>query len=333
MYNRRLEQRISRQYPGLFVILLDQSGSMSEPVEEIDYQFIKTFNPQDTGNQNKTQYTKADVATAAINTILFKMTQEVGMDQFSSYLKKSAYISVIGYNSAITPLVSNASNSYDPVDVRTLDSNPKGTIRVERFYRVPEGMKRDVSNRPYWIKAEANGQTQMALALEQAKKVAMKWLKAAPEFIDEFEKYQSPRNQCFPPVIINITDARPTRGDDFVDIARNIQRTGSLTPDEEILIFTCHFSGQKGKSIAFPGSEKELEARLSGKELDLAKRMFDVSSKIPAPLRNEADQIANKPTTADTRCYVYNADPKVLIEFLQWGTFGGRRMGSESRGV
>ena len=314
-------RNLCRQYPGLFVILLDQSGSMSQPVEGGDaFRFTKTI------ASNNQQYTKAVVATAAINTITFEIIRAAGIDEYTSTRKKSAYLTVLGYNDTVYPLLSKSSGSDDPVDVATLEKTRKGLMPVKRVIRAPEGMREISENRPYWITEHADGQTRMALAFQRAKAIVDRWLVSRPEWIDELHIAQAPRRECFPPVIFHITDAQNNDQDDPLAVANELRSYSTV--DGEVLIFNCHFTEKRGRPIIFPSSVNDV------RNLDqqgLAEMMFHMSSPVPERLRTEASKIANKPVVRDTRCYVYNANPDLLIAFLRWGTIG--QVGTQPGGM
>ncbi len=305
-------RNLCRQYPGLFVILLDQSGSMSQTVEGGGtYQFTKSI------VSNNQQCTKAVVATAAINTIIKEIIHAAGIDEYAHTRKKSAYITVLGYNDTVYPLLSKAPGSDEPVDVATLEKTTKGLVPVKRVIRAPEGMREIIDKRPYWITENASGNTQMALAFERAKTIVERWLNSKPEWVSELHISQASRRECFPPVIFHITDAQDNGRGDPVSVANELRSYS--TADGEVLIFNCHFTEKKGRSIVLPNSVNEVR---NLDQYGLSEVMFHMSSPVPERLRTEAGKIARKPLGQDTRCYVYNADPDALITFLRWGTIG-----------
>ena len=284
-------RRLSRQYPGLFIILLDQSGSMGEPVAG-------------------EAYTKADYATTALNDLVFTMAQEAGTDNSTGYTKKLVYLSVLGYNDTVYPLLGPTS---DPIDITFLSEHPRGMEPVERqVYDVSINDYRPViQNRPFWIdKPEARGMTQMAAALNEAHNVIGRWLMAPPE------PGQAPRHECFPPVIVNITDAEDNGAGDPVALANFIKGQGTLQGNN--LIFTCHLTSQGRQPCVFPASTMELMQLHPG-----ATKMFDMSSVIPEALREKAKTVTNgRDVAMGSRTFVYNANADLLVRFLKWGTVG-----------
>jgi hypothetical protein len=307
-------RRLTRQYPGLFVILLDQSASMSEEVEGAEPPFMRGIK---SGRPNG-KYTKADIATAAINKIIHTIIDKAGTDEFTNQPKNYVYICVLGYHTQVFPLISRNNTSTDPVAVSELATRPPaGTYEQEERIQSPIGLIIKKVRRPYWITPQAGGSsTHMALAFESACAVVDRWLNASPELISPQMGRQAARRESFPPIVINITDAQNTHTyDDPVEAARRVQQRS--TDFGNVLIFNCHFSAQQNPPILFPSQLGEIN------HLDrYANMMFEMSSIIPLPLLSEASKLVLRPLARNARGYVYNADPKALVEFLQWGTLG-----------
>jgi hypothetical protein len=285
-------RRFSRRYPGLFIILLDQSGSMREKVDG-------------------QKYSKADFATTALNNLIHKMVQSAKFEASTGERRKYAYLSIFGYSDSVYPLLSP---SGEPVDIPFLGKNPRGTVQVIRdvldthtntYHSVTE-------NRPFWIEPRSLGRTQMAEAFTRARDIAGLWLNSPPE------PGQAQRQECFPPIIINITDGEDNGGGNLLAVAQEIRSKG--TQQGGILIFNCHFTKAIGQSCVFPGSAAELTYLNS----PFAQQLFEVSSVIPEPLRRRAaSELLRGQDLPDTaRSFVYNADTDILIKFLHWGTVG-----------
>ena len=190
-------RRLTRRHPGLFIILLDQSGSMGELVDG--------------------QNSKASFATTAINNLIFEMINKAPID-VKGQRKKYTYLSVLGYNDTVYPLFST-----ELADVPSLAENPAGTVPIVRdvYDSFASSYRRVSENRPFWIRPEARGKTQMAEAFGKARDMARLWLSQIPE------PGQASRQECFPPVIINITDAQANGRGDPIAITQEIQREGS----------------------------------------------------------------------------------------------------------
>ncbi len=283
-------RRFTRRYPGLFIILLDQSGSMAE---EVDGRGCS----------------KADFATTAINNLIHEMVQIAKFDVSTGKRRKYAYLSIFGYNDSVYPLL-----SPEPMDIPFLSEHHRGTVPTVRdVLDSHAGTYRQVTeNRVFWIEPRTQGKTQMAEAFTYARNVATRWLTEAPE------PGQAPRQDCFPPIIINITDAQDNGKVNPLSITQEIQREG--TSQGSILIFNCHFTTRIGQSLIFPGSTHEV-AHL---DPPFASQIFEMSSIIPEPLRKKAiaEFGLNREIPPNARSLIYNADADVLIKFLHWGTIG-----------
>lgn len=282
-------RRFSRRYPGLFIILLDQSRSMLEEVE----------------GQN---CSKADFATTALNELIAAMVDAAPFDDETGDRKKYAYLSVLGYSDQVHSLLTQ---SGTPIDIPYLGKNPRGVTRVTReVLDAHTGRYREVEeDRFYWIEPRTYNSTCMDKALMRARDIVREWLIAPPE------SGQAPRTQCFPPVIIHITDGEHNGLQDPVAIAAEIRSEGTL--QGPTLIFTCHFTARMQQPCVFPPSADDV-AHLNA----FAARLFEMSSVIPEPLRLKAREVAGRDVLPGARGLIYNGDTGVLLRFLNWGTIG-----------
>lgn len=276
----RYSHRLSRKYPALFIVLIDQSGSMAEPVAT-------------TGNMQ----TKANIAAAALNNIIYEVYKSSGYDQVTGDIRGYAYISVLGYSDKVNSLLGN---SHKPVSISTLAMFPKGIMSVVRTRRNSSGDYQQVQEkRPFWITPYASGSSDMIRAFEYARDIILEWL---PD-----------HKQGFPPVIINITDAYDSGSGNLLNITHEIQQL--RTDDGSVLICNCHFSKDFSHSCIFPTSLSEVQ------NLGFfAPRLFEMSSLVPERLRERAAILMQKPIEEGARSLVYNADPSILVQFLNWGT-------------
>jgi hypothetical protein len=62
-------------------------------------------------------------------------------------------------------------------------------------------------------------------------------------------------------------------------------------------------------------------------DLEVAKRMFEMSSVIPEELLKQAQRYMQKPINPGARCFVFNASPEILLKFLRWTTLGNLKAG------
>lgn len=318
-------QELSRWFPGLFVILLDQSSSMKEPVKGYPKEL-----------------TKAEIVTMLVNDVIKTMIENAGMEEtIPGIRKKYAYLSVLGYDNDVRPLLSTVDT---PVDIPTLAKNHLGVIKVKRQKRDANGrlIETITESKTVWIEPYIGLNTNMTKAFERAREVVSHWLQQSPELISDDLGYQMPRMESFPPVVINVTDGFYTTGGNPQEVVRDLCRL--RTNNGNVLVFNCHFSlGSQGECI-FPGqesgipadfelpdnivqrlpadrSEREKHIQHYQRELyELAKNMYAISSVIPDPLRVGAQSVTRKLVRAGARGVIYNASFDILAQFLKWGT-------------
>jgi len=214
-------ERITTATPGCIIILLDQSGSMSD-------QFGADKRP------------KAEAAARAVNSALEELaTQCVKLETLKEYFN----FAIIGYGgNGVTDLLAGGSGPAGLVTVRELfDRKKEETVQVE----TDDGagrlrVKEEVLFK--WIEPMANGGTPMDAALQLACAKAKAWVDQHPN--------------CFPPIILNITDGEasdPASAKTAADALRQIR-----TNDGDSLLFNCHLSADKDCPIEYPTSDMGL---------------------------------------------------------------------------
>jgi hypothetical protein len=150
---------------------------------------------------------------------------------------------------------------------------------------------------PVWLQPDAGGHTPMCGALNYTAQSIQQWVALHPD--------------SFPPTVINISDGEATDGDPE-PLARQIMDL--RTSDGNVLMFNCHLSDIPAIPVQYPDHERDLPD-------EYAKRMFRMSSRMPATARNQAATLGIT-VTEESRCYVYNADLVSLVQFLDIGTRG-----------
>ena len=181
-------------------------------------------------------------------------------------------------------LISEVGNSPARVDQRTKKESDGAGGLVEKQVRFP-----------VWFEPVANGGTPMCQALGQAKSLVENWVSQHPD--------------CFPPIVIHITDGESTDGDP-ASAADEIRRVRSS--DGEVLLFNVHCSSQTAQPIVFASSEVGLPDQY-------AQRLFRMSSPLTARMMSLAhgEGIA---TTEGARGFVFNAGLVEVIKALDIGT-------------
>lgn len=236
---------------------------------------------------------KADGVADAVNRLLqnlvIKCAKEEGIRDYY-------HIGVVGYGAHVGSAFGGSLAGRDIVPVSDIGNMP---ARVEeRTKKVEDGAGGlvDQSIRfPIWFDPMSNGGTPMCQALGRAQSVLQGWLVQHPD--------------CFPPIVINITDGESTDGDPSV-AADAIRKLSSS--DGEVLLFNLHLSSQRTSPIEFPDTEARLPDQF-------AQLLFRLSSPLPAYMRSIAQQ-EGYAVSEGTRGFVFNANMETVIHFLDIGT-------------
>ena len=180
--------------------------------------------------------------------------------------------------------------------VSAIAGNP---LRVEqRMRKIDDGAGGPIDQPfrfPVWFEARANGRTPMCQALALTRNYLEAFLSQYPD--------------CYPPIMINITDGMSTDGDSLG--AAMIIRSMTST-DGNVLLFNAHVSATTSQPIEFPAADADLAD-------NFAKLLFRMSSPLPPRLLDAArgDGVGAAP---GSRGFVFNADLVSVIRFLDIGT-------------
>jgi uncharacterized protein YegL len=208
---------ISRANPGYFIILLDQSGSMSDP-----------FGGEKQGS-------KAEALASAINRILQELVIKCSKD-VSVY--RYFAVSVIGYGATVGPVLGGALTGQPLVWIDDIYANP---LRVDEVTKkVSDGAGGLVDTKiamPIWFDPVANNGTPMLQAFQFALSLAQNWVAEHPA--------------AFPPIVINITDGESTDGDP-TPVAEKIKALE--VEDGKALILNLHLSSSRAPKVPFADS-------------------------------------------------------------------------------
>jgi uncharacterized protein YegL len=266
---------ISRQKPTAFVFLLDQSGSMQEPFA---------------GRPDKS---KADGVSDAINRLLQNLVLKCAR---ADGVRDFFHVALIGYGGRVASAFAGRLAGRDLVPISHVGNNP---LRIEmrtRKVKDPAGALIDEEFRfPVWFEARPAGKTPMCAALRKARQSLEGFLAGHPD--------------CYPPIVMNLTDGRPTDGDPH-DAANEL--TSLASSDGNVLLFNAHLSDKENKPIEYAAEE-------SGLPDDFARLLFGISSELP-PKQLEAAKAAGYPAGPRSRGFVFNADLVAVVRFLDVGT-------------
>lgn len=235
------DRRLDRHHPGCILFLIDQSGSMNEPVS---------------GEQRP----KAIALAEALNNLLYELVIRCIKDEAAG--PRHYYdIGAIGYGPTVTSAFGGPLAGRDLVSVVDIADNP---LRVQERNAVDTtnrgGDQGTVPRRhkfPVWIDPVASSLTPMCGAMNRAGQLIHGWTQQNPE--------------SFPPIVINISDGAATDGDPRVWA----QRLRNLaTRDGNVLFFNLNISALSGSPNFFPSDPRMLDN-------DYARLLFEMSSPLP----------------------------------------------------
>jgi hypothetical protein len=207
------------------------------------------------------------------------------------------HIAVIGYNGAnVGPVLGGSLVNQELLPISQIGSAP---LRLEeRKKKVDDGaggVYEQVVKFPIWIEPVANGGTPMSAALKSATNIVQRWLSGHPD--------------CFPPIVINITDGEPNDGDPL-PAANTLKQLRSS--DGEVLLLNLHLSSSRAPPVRFPDSETTLQDQF-------ATMLFRMSSTLTPGMQSAAVQLGY-PAGSGSKGFVFNGDLSDLVQFLDIGT-------------
>ncbi len=268
---------ISRENPSCFLFLIDQSTSMSDEVSAGDSTQQKAIGVADSIN---------------------KWLQELSIKcAKSDGIRDYYHVGVIGYGSTVGPAFLGAMAGRDMVPISEIAENP---ARLEdRAKSVPDGSGGTVEQNirtPVWFDPTADGGTPMCRACMEAERVLQDWLTAQPN--------------CYPPIVIHITDGEATDGDPTERI-RNLTKLSSS--DGNVMLFNIHLSANPDATpVSFPSSPDGLPD-------EYAQMLFETATPLTATMRALAREHGFSPDEA-ARSFVLNADMTLLVQAIDIGT-------------
>jgi hypothetical protein len=212
---------ISRGNPTCFVLLIDQSGSMSD-----------TFGAE---NALRKADFVADVVNRTIHDLVIRCTR-------TEEIRNYYFISVLGYGESVGPAFGGGLAGRTLIPVSEVAEMP---ARLEnRTKKVSDGAGGLVDSQirfPVWMDAVSNGGTPMCQAFTGVRDLLDHWL--------------SEHKNGFPPTVLHLTDGESTDGDPG-QIGNEI--LSRRTSDGEVLLFNCHVSARHTVKIEYPSDETQL---------------------------------------------------------------------------
>lgn len=203
---------ISRQNPGCLIFLVDQSGSMDEPIAG--------------GTGEKKKLVVADAINRLLYNTVLRCAKEDGVRPYFDVGVWS-----YGGNEEVQAAFGN-----DLVSIQEIAEKPKRTeLRKRRLPDGAGGVYQEEFQLPIWFDPVAFGKTPMKAAFSTIETPLKSWL----------DLHQN----GFPAIIINLTDGAYT-GEDPAPVAKELMRL--QIADGHVLLFNCHISRSAGLAVAFP---------------------------------------------------------------------------------
>ena len=273
---------ISRENPGAFLFIVDQSASMRQALGGQPGMF------------------KHEQAAAALNrTVSEIILRSANGEEVREYFDIGIILhntNSIGVPIVTTPFEGVAAE--DPFwSVRDIE---KAAVFNDLPVKVSDGnggLIEVLQTIPKWLAPKAEGGTPMCKALSVAAQALESWAKEHP--------------RSFPPIGIQFTDGMCTDGDPL-PIAREIMNIA--TGDGKALLFNIHLSDVAAKPIMFPGDEEDLP-----RDDEFSHLLFRMSSPLPESSRTQAQRLGIS-VSADSRGFSFNSDLTSMIQFLEVGT-------------
>ncbi len=267
-------QAWSAARPGCLILLLDQSGSMSDP-----------FGYTQAGAGRR----KCDMVATVLNGFLNELivTNTIAQKDGTIMVRPRADVAVLGYEgSFVGPILGGVLESRTFVTLPELQMNP---LTIERRIKreIDEiGMEMEIPVQfPIWVQPVAGGGTPMCAALREAHTLALQWATQHPD--------------SYPPVVINVSDGMANDGDPL-EPARLF--TNVSTNDGQALLFNVHITDINRAPVAYPSDESELPSDR------YAQKLFAMSSLIPDSSRLLLQSLLGRPVFPGSRGLIFNGD-------------------------
>jgi hypothetical protein len=262
---------ISRANPTCFLFLIDRSKSMLQPMA---------------GAPGKS---KAEAVATALNHLLYTLVLRC---VWGNNVLDRFHVGVLGYGGQVAPALGGSLAQRDLIPISEVARNP---LRVEQRTQTNVDGTTSSIRYPIWCEPAGEGNTPMCATLKRASTLLAGFLLDHPD--------------CFPPIVINITDGKPTDGNPEQDARRLCQLSST---DGHLLLFNLHLSEKAGMRFEFPDDELSLPDAY-------ARFLFRLSSPLPPALHGAARE-AGLPVTANTRGFVFNGDIDSVVRALDIGT-------------
>jgi hypothetical protein len=233
----------------------------------------------------------ADVINRMLQQLVIKCAKSEGIRDYY-------HVGVVGYGAnGVKPAFTGNLTGKNLVPISEIADNP---ARIEeRTKRTPDGAGGLVDTSvkfPIWFDPTANGGTPMTEAFRQANGIISTWLNSNPN--------------CFPPVVIHITDGGSTDGDPTEEMKKLTEQTSN---DGNVILFNLHTHARGTNSISFPGADTVLPDQY-------AEMLFNGASLLPNFMRDVAAQEFGINLSDGAKAFVLNGDIDLIITAIEIGT-------------
>ncbi|HEX3464830.1 MAG TPA: vWA domain-containing protein [Candidatus Elarobacter sp.] len=217
---------ISRRNPAYFIILIDQSLSMEDPLGD------------GTG-------AKARVVADTVNRLLQNIAIQCSKD---GSIWDYFYVSVLGYGLSVGSAFSGDLGREDCAPISAIALHPaRIEERTKRIADGTGGFKTQSVKFPVWFDAVAGGGTPMCEALAAARDYCAAWAAEFPH--------------SFPPIVLNVTDGESTDPGNPIEYAHAVRAIS--VDDGGTLLFNLHLSSKRAAPVLYPAVADDLPDKFS----------------------------------------------------------------------
>ncbi len=277
--------QITTSTPSAFIFLVDQSGSMEEMTEYLGR-----------------SYTKAQVVAGSVNMIICELINRCRRETgYRDYFDVAA----LGYSGdGVKSLLPDAGNAFMSLGELAGKVRREKVVYKDRI--LPDGkIVTSVSRLKVWVEPYACGPTPMAEAMDKAAGLASEWC----------ERHRG--LNCFPPIVINITDGESSDADDST-IEKMADKIRAISSgDGNVLFFNTHITTDKDTApVLFPSRESDLPDK------KYANLLYRISSELPDIYHDAIHSVGGcgADGCSGHRAMSYNASLANLVSVLNIGT-------------
>lgn len=276
--------RITREHPSAFIFLVDQSISMRN---------ITSFNGED--------MTMSEAVSRIVNSQIDELVERcVRANETRHYFD----IAVVGYGEEAYSGWNGALAGRGFVSPEEIRFNEYKKIMVKESVRTRAGVKEVEVEKKQWLQARHDGRsTRMDKAFRHAEGLVDEWLK------------QHQTQDCYPPIIINITDGEYNGASraDMQQLANQLK--SKFTNDGNVLLFNIHIVKGSAEAIMFPATIGEMRGNGYGESL------FEMSSLLPLNYNDEIKALyQDKDDSIRYHAMGVNAGMEQLVKMMKIGT-------------